>query len=354
MSGNVNTEPLKIRDCIVAVIVVGTNDLQWLGGCFGSLTHSSVSSLHLFFVDNASTDCSSEWVARRFPSVKIITSGVRLGFSAANNYAMEKVFECDPEYIFFLNPDTQTPRELIGNLARFLDDHPEVGVVGPIQTQYHAGRPEAPGELNTWSREMLDHAGKAIFHHWYEVRKMTARNTGGNIAGESALEVPYVQGAALMTRASVIRAVGLFDEMFVTFYEEVDFCRWVAAAGWGVVVLPWLTVQHHAMGTVEKQSRYRTFYMERNKYYSLFMDGTLSWGSMFQILSRWIHTDFRNSPAVNGGVLTQGEKIRIGWDVLRMLPQLLARRRDFVRNDFRRRAKVTCALNIRPFTPHSP
>ena len=114
----------------LAVIVVSTNEAQWLRACLTSVfEHRGACSLDVVVADNSSTDGTAELVAAEFPDGRIVQC-INRGFAHANNRAL---MTTNARYVLFLNPDTEIREGTLGGLVRYLDTHSDVGLAGVIQ-----------------------------------------------------------------------------------------------------------------------------------------------------------------------------------------------------------------------------
>lgn len=276
----------------VATITVGTNELSWLDHGLGSLLQSDTTGfdLEVYFVDNDSSDGSAEHVDKYFDSVRIIRNERNLGFSGANNVGMRAALDAGADYVFLVNPDTWSPPDLVRRLVEFAERWSEHGVVGPLQYQYDPDSGEL-GEFNEWSRIALWRGEQHVFagdeiSHPSHVRGFADR-------APRSLEHAFVQGSALFVRASVLHTVGLFDEVFHTYYEEVDLCRRARWAGWKVALHLDIGIQHYGGGSSPTGSDYTRVHMRRNRYYYLLTD--IDWSPLkaARLASRWVVADLR-------------------------------------------------------------
>ena len=114
----------------LAVIVVSTNEAQWLRACLSSVfEHRGACSLEVVVADNESTDGTAALVEEEFPEARVVRC-VNRGFAHANNRALETT---NARYVLFLNPDTEIRDGTFEALVRHLDEHPDVGLAGVIQ-----------------------------------------------------------------------------------------------------------------------------------------------------------------------------------------------------------------------------
>ena len=280
------------RPPVVFAIVVGCNSRRWLETCFSSLLLSDYPALQLIYVDNDSRDGSLELVRQAYPTVKTLASKVNLGFAGGNNLGLRLAVEEQADYIFLVNPDTRTPSNLISGLVDFMGRHTGYGIVGPMQSVY--GETDDMSSLNEWSRTALENGERHAFYHWEPWRRSDAGDMQGR--ADRTLEHAYVQGAALFLRRDVLDAIGLFDENYHSYFEEVDLCRRTRMSGYRVALLLDLYIQHKGGGHGEERtSGYRSYHYTRNKYYYLFTDpGYKLWESL-RLARRFLSHDMRHA-----------------------------------------------------------
>lgn len=196
--------------------------------------------MHVFVVDNASNDGTAELVRRDFPTVDLETSTRNLGFSAANNRAIRRG---SGDYVLALNPDTSITEGALDALLALMERHPEVGICGCRLVQEN-------GEF--------DHAARRAFPtivgalgHFSGVGRRTER---GGLAQYRAPDVEggpvdAVNGAFMLMRRRALEEVGLFDEGFWMYMEDLDLCYRFKQAGWTTWYEPSVTVMHVKAGT---------------------------------------------------------------------------------------------------------
>jgi GT2 family glycosyltransferase len=227
----------------VSVVVVSFNTRDVLEACLRALLSSEGVRLEVFVVDNASTDGSAHTVERRFPAVTLLKSPHNRGFAAANNLAIPR---SRGRYILLLNPDTVVERGTVATLAEFLDLRPEVGIAGPRVLN-------ADGSLQSCG-------------YWYPTLLREVRLSKNvdrflrAVLGESRpdpdptrpTKVDWVDGCCLMIRRRVIEQIGLLDEQFFLYAEELDWCRSARKAGWEIMTCP-AAQMTHLRGTSTEQ-----------------------------------------------------------------------------------------------------
>ena len=224
------------------VVIVAYRCEALLRDCLGSLRdHPPARRMTVHVVDNASGDGTGEMVAREFPEVRLTSSETNLGFSAANNVAIRAG---DAPHVLALNPDTRVTERALERLCALLDARPGIGVCGP--------RLELPdGSFDHAARRSFPTPLSALGHFTGIGRREGA---SGRLAAYRAPEVEAgqvdaVNGACMLMRRSALDEVGLFDEGYWMYMEDLDLCYRFCEAGWTVWYEPSATVIHVKAGT---------------------------------------------------------------------------------------------------------
>jgi GT2 family glycosyltransferase len=210
----------------LSVSIVNTNSRQLLLACLESLRGEDA---ELVVLDNASEDGSADAVREAFPDVRVIAQEHRAGFGANHNTVVRAT---EGRYVYVLNEDTTSEEWGFARMVEYMDANPRVAALGP-RIVYPDGRRQAsawrfPTPLNSLlSLPSLGKVGIVQSH------------------GDAPRPVDWVMGAALLLRRSALEEVGLFDEGFFIYSEEVDLQLRLRRAGWDVHYLPAVTVVHH-------------------------------------------------------------------------------------------------------------
>jgi N-acetylglucosaminyl-diphospho-decaprenol L-rhamnosyltransferase len=233
----------------LAVVIVSWNVRELLADCLRSLfadVERANLYAHVWVVDNASADGTPEMVAEAFPSVHLIASQENLGFAAGNNRALRKIADLQspiPEYIWLLNPDTEVQPGATAALLSALEARPEVGMVG-AKLLYPDGS--------------LQHSAfrfPGLMQLIFEFFSLPARLYDAPFNGryprclydrEAPFPVDHPLGAAMMVRSDVFAQVGLMDEEYWMYCEEIDWCWRIRKAGWEILCAPAAQVVHHS------------------------------------------------------------------------------------------------------------
>lgn len=221
----------------LSIVIVSYNSRDDLDACLESLTRNRASVDHeIMVVDNASPDGTAAAVRSRWPAVRVLDAGSNLGFAAANNIGIRQTFG---ELVLLLNPDTIVPPRAIDTLVAVLDRHPEVAAVGPRlvdgtgRVELSFGRMISPLAELRQKGLVTGHASRVPGISQY-VEALTRRERS----------VDWVSGACLLVRRVDAEAVGLLDERYFIYTEDVDFCAALRARGRRVLFTPDVEITH--------------------------------------------------------------------------------------------------------------
>jgi N-acetylglucosaminyl-diphospho-decaprenol L-rhamnosyltransferase len=271
----------------LAVVVVSYNVCDLLRACLSgtcaSLVRSPELAADVWVVDNASTDGSAEMVATEFPRVRLISSSENLGFAGGNNLALRRLgFETGeplPEMVLLLNPDAEPLDDAIGQMVRFLREHPHVGGAGAQllypDGSFQHGAFRFPGLWQLWFDLFPPRPSRLLDSRINGRYPRTLYESGRPFAIDFAL------GAALMVRREAIRAAGLLDEGYFMYAEEVDWCWRIQRAGWPFYCVPAARVVHHSGGSA-RQFRAQSFinlWRSRYRLYARFYGPVRRWAA---------------------------------------------------------------------------
>jgi hypothetical protein len=209
-------------------------------------------------VDNGSEDGSAEMVRENFPNVRLVANRDNRGFPAANN---QGITLAAGRYILLLNPDTEIVDDALAKLVTFADEHPRVGMVGPQLLN--------PDRSVQSSRRRFPNLVTAFFEStWlepYSPRRVLSRYYILDRPDYAVQDVDWVTGAAMLARREAIDGIGLLDEGFFMYSEELDWCRRFRDAGWRVVYLPTAQIVHHVGKSSEQVVAARHVHFQTSK-----------------------------------------------------------------------------------------
>lgn len=301
----------------LAIIIVSYNVCDLLRRCLRSIDDAlATSELHCrtIVVDNASSDGSAAMVQAEFPQVELIPSTVNLGFSGGNNLGLRQVLGPDlqapdaPRAVLLLNPDTEIVGAALAEMLRYLDDHPQVVVVGP-QLRYSDGSPQS-------SRRRFPTIGtlfweSTLLELWWPRNPWARRYRCDDQPGETPQPVDWLVGAALLVRSAVIARAGLLDEAFFMYSEELEWQSRLGTAQPGTIVyLPSSTILHHEGKSSEQNLARRHINFNRSK----LRYAQLRWGqSVAWPLRVFLLTTYSIQLSIETGKWVLGHKRQLRW-----------------------------------------
>ncbi|MFH1353895.1 MAG: glycosyltransferase family 2 protein [bacterium] len=236
----------------IFIIIVNWNTGELLARCLRSLQSLPEREKidEVIVVDNASTDRSlvkAQVVVGKSinrPRVRFIKQTSNVGFARANNMAIELVANRLDQggHVLLLNPDTEVKSGVLTGMLRVLEQDNKVGVVGPRLLNSDGSSQNSVRAFPTfWVFVFL----LLKLHRLLPGARLWRRYKRDNFDYLKQAEVDQVKGAAFMIRGEVVRSMGVLDEKFWVWFEEVDYCKRVKEAGWKVVYTPEAQVIHH-------------------------------------------------------------------------------------------------------------
>jgi hypothetical protein len=244
----------------LSVIIVSYNTRDLLRDCLQSVYRSENVHLQVFVVDNASSDRSAAMVAAEFPDVQLIENTRNRGFAAANNLAIRLA---RGTHVLLLNPDATVFPNTVARLAAVLEAHPRAAAAGPSVVNPDGTFQSCGYRFPTLVSELRQSR---------RVNKLLTAILGPLPADRGAsecAEVDWCDGACLMIRSAALTEVGLLDEQFFLYTEELDWCFNARRAGWSILVAPDVTTVHHrGQSSVEARPEVAALLVEtRLRYY---------------------------------------------------------------------------------------
>lgn len=221
----------------LSIVVVTYNSVEHIDACLGSLARHPPGTGHeIVVVDNASPDGTAAAVRQRWPLVRVIDAGANVGFARANNIGIRQT---SGALVLLLNPDTEVRPGTLDRLVAVLETRPEAAVAGPRlldrdgRAELSCGSMIGPfAELRQKLLVVGSQRGVPLISHY--VDRVTRRTR----------QVDWVSGACLLVRRSEAEAVGLLDERYFMYAEDVDFCAAIRARGRAVLFVAEAEVVH--------------------------------------------------------------------------------------------------------------
>jgi len=229
---------------LVSVVIVNYNGKKFLNECIGSLYAQSYPDFEILVVDNASVDGSIEFLKAEFPGVRIIRNQVNLGFAGGMNSG---ILNARGPFILALNNDTRMDRDCIMRLVEVMVHDRSIGMCA-VKLLFYDQRINSTGIC-------ISRSGAAWDRGMFEV------DTG---QFETSEEVFGPSAAAALYRKEMFNDIGLFDEDFFLYLEDVDIAFRGQLAGWKCIYIPGAVVYHYHGGTAGFQSDLTVYYGNRN------------------------------------------------------------------------------------------
>jgi N-acetylglucosaminyl-diphospho-decaprenol L-rhamnosyltransferase len=250
----------------LSIVIVNWNTRDLLATCLESvLVSPGHAEREVLVVDNASTDGSARMVRERFPQVDLIENQTNVGFACANNQAIQR---CRGRYVLLLNSDTRVMGNALEVLEAFMEGHPRAGAAG-------AKLLNADGSLQPSVHPMLTPAHE--FWRLIFLDNVIHRATYGAEFWKATQPRPVevIKGACLMLRREALSEIGLLDESYFMYTEEVDLCYRLARAGWQLWWVPtaWVTHYGEASSRQVAQDMYIQLYRSKIQFYRKFGGG---------------------------------------------------------------------------------
>lgn len=270
----------------LSVIIVNYNVKAFLEQALLSVQKAvQKTTAEVFVVDNDSVDGSVEMVREKFPWVKLIANKKNVGFSAANNQAIKA---STAEYILLLNPDTVVEESTFEKVVRFMNEHPDAGGLG-VRMIDGKGKflPESKRGLPTPSVAFYKMSGLAKI---FPKSKVFGRYHLKYIDEFETSEVEVLAGAFMLMRKSVLDKIGLLDETFFMYGEDIDLSYRITQAGYKNYYFPETTIIHYKGESTKKTSVnyvfvfYRAMVIFAQKHYK---GGNARWFSLFINFAIW-------------------------------------------------------------------
>lgn len=266
----------------LSVIVVNWNKKDLLRNCLASVyRYPPKEDFEVIVVDNASTDGSRDMVRSEFLSVRLVENEKNVGFSKANNQAIELA---DGEYVLLLNSDAEVLEGSIQALCAFLDHHEDVAIVGCKLVNAESVPEESCGRIPGFSAVIATKLRRA------GIMLRFLNRLSSHVLPQDITDVDWVTGACLLARREHLLTVGGFDEGFFMYFEDIDLCYRVKKLG-RVVFFPGTEVLHKKGGSSTNASN--SIYRQSQIYFFEKHFGVFKTVALRMLLSLYNRQPFR-------------------------------------------------------------
>ncbi len=226
----------------ISIIIVSYDTKELLAECLDSISkYSKNIKVETFVVDNDSHDYTAEFIKKNYPRVKLIENEQNLGFSKANNLALNK---CVGKYILILNPDTKLMPSTLASMKQFMDKSaPDVGVA--------TCRVElTSGQLDKDCRRLFPTPARATTHFLglsklFKGSKFFDGYYCGHLPEDEQHEIDACVGAFMFIKKDLLDKIGFFDEDYFFYGEDLDLCYRFKKAGYKIIYTPITKIIHY-------------------------------------------------------------------------------------------------------------
>lgn len=261
----------------IAIIIINWNTFQLTFNCLKSLEACSYNNISFFLVDNGSIDGSGDKIALEFPEVNYIKNEKNEGFTGANNLALKAILEQDFDYVLLLNNDTEVKPNFLSLLEAKMNSDNKLAATQPLI-------------LNFKNKDTIWNAGGS-FNTFFGLTKTRLKGMIFNPQLNIETSTQWITGCCILVKTSVVKQVGLLDNRFFAYFEDVDWSIRMTNLGYKLAVVPESIIYHHTSGSTKKNnasnegnlSPYAHFLNVRNHIY------LIKKHTFFNTLGSWIY-----------------------------------------------------------------
>jgi len=249
----------------IAIVILHFANQRQTSECLTSVKKLDVHGLKVeaFIVNNSSREDLSR-LKKNFHDFIFLDPGKNLGYATGNNLGIREALGNKADFVFIVNNDTILEKDLLLELVKAADLNKKAGILGP--KIYFA-----PGYEFHKERYKKEDQGKVI---WYVGGVIDWQNIVASHRGvdevdygqyDTSLETDFVSGCAMFVKKEVFEKIGIFDERFFLYWEDVDFCQRAKRAGYKVVFIPQAKLWHANAGSSQVGGPLHDYYMTRNR-----------------------------------------------------------------------------------------
>jgi GT2 family glycosyltransferase len=298
----------------VSIIILNWNGKENTINCLEALKLTTYSNYETIVVDNGSTDGSVKYFRDNYPWIKILENGKNLGFAEGNNVAIREVLKNKKsKYISLLNNDTIVKPDWLEKLVDVLESDEKIGSC-------------QPKILLLKNPDTIDAVGISIDR--YGGASQEGNNEKDTGQYDQITEVFGVCAGAALYRVKMLNQIGLFDEDFFAYYEDVDLAIRARLFGWKSACIPQAVIYHIHSATLGNDSPFKRYLLERNSYYYVIKSLPRKTILLFLILKvRSVSFSLVNL-TINKKFSLVKSLIKGNVDALKNLPVLISKRAD--------------------------
>ena len=221
----------------IAIIIINWNTYQLTFNCLKSLKACTYKNKTIFFVDNGSKDGSGDKIALEFPDINFIKNEINEGFTGANNKALKVILKQNFDYVLLLNNDTEVKPNFLSLLEARMDSDQNLAATQPLILDF-------PNKNTIWN-------GGGSFNSFFGLSK--TRYNGLIYKPQLKIETftEWISGCCILVKIEVIKKVGLLDNRFFAYFEDVDWSIRMTKLGYKLGVVPKSIIYHQSSGSTK-------------------------------------------------------------------------------------------------------
>lgn len=235
----------------IYTIVVNHNGREYLRDCIGSLSRAKVTGFKhkIIFIDNASMDNSVNYVKKKFPKVQIKIFHRNKGFTGGVNFGLKYALKHHAKYVLLINNDTRVKPSFLQKLISFTDKKSKIGIVSPLIL--------LPGK----GQKIWFAGGRIDPIRFSSDHLLLGQQTPVN--SEKPYESEYLSGCCMLIKTKLIEEIGILDDRYFLYYEDMDFCLRARKAGHKCYIVPKAKI-YHKQNPSELDEAHKEYYLARN------------------------------------------------------------------------------------------
>ena len=224
----------------IAIIIINWNTYQLTFNCLKSLEACTYKNKIIFFVDNGSKDGSGDKIALEFPDINYIQNEINEGFTGANNIALKVILKQNFDYVLLLNNDTEVKPNFLSLLEARMDSDQNLAATQPLILDF-------PNKNTIWN-------GGGSFNTFFGLSKTRFKGMIYKPKLKIDTSTEWISGCCILVKIAVIHEVGLLDNRFFAYFEDVDWSIRMTNLGYKLGVVPKSIIYHHSSGSSKKNN----------------------------------------------------------------------------------------------------
>jgi len=238
-----------VRPPSVCAIVLNWNSAADTINCVSALAAQQYPDCRMLVVDNGSSDDSVRRIRQAYPDLPLLALDENLGYAGGNNRGIARALREGCDYVWLLNPDVVVAADCLSLLVAAAAAHPRAAMLGPLVRMREDG-------------QRILSAGGLLVDGWAQHRASGETDRG---QFDRPTEVDYVSGCALLVRRSALESIGLLDERFFLYHEEVEWCHRARTAAFTCLMVPQAIAWHPNTMVRDADSPLVKYYITRNE-----------------------------------------------------------------------------------------